>query len=935
MNRKMKRLLSLAVVLFMLMAQLGANIVNISAVRAETLDETAVSEGLTEGSSTAGSAGDGEAAPPAEAPDEDAAATGDSAVSGEVSSAPELPDEATAATDDSEAAETLPADVPDEEADASQEAADETDSTSASEEASDAGDAGEAAAGTEGETSAPPAPDNETDAAEDAETEAEASQNPGAPAPFSDFGIRGFGISPQKLNPGETIKEIQAPVPNTFKVMVGTALSAIGLPATIKVVYNKTDGTEEARDEDVTWAAADPAAPYDPEKDGDYTLKATFTDDSLKDQVGPNVTVTVQGQAVADEIEALPSVADAANLQMAEKDTLRSQLIAISNALSDFGPDEMTALEAYLGAPEMDKYQELYGTYVSGGDYSIADFLDGDWAYLRHFELDGIQDGTGPFDTSNDPDDPSYCNRPGNDDGPNNGKVRTFDTVSYDLSYQTDVSGEYLGITNGYLYYEFILPYPTDQAEWEFTGMAWIGRKLANKADLATKKDGEGYYHYEVREVDGVMSQVITGKRFLAPVAPNPAAIPGAGTLNAVMRVLNADNNAQLKPVFRAWLDHNHTDGECPVHSREEVKSFVADPVTVTSELRMNVQLKSVPLGYANGLDTFNFTTGNELALNRDKGNVYGRLTAFGVTLQVYNPDPNDGLKGVAFPKGEITFDIDFAVKYQRDDGTTIDNLPPEYTPLVWSYERNKSGSGQSDGRSIATYAPLQYAVGGAPYSPNTNGPSTAYSPLTGSGSVWNGGNWTATQITDSKVSFKVDNYVVNPNYFPNTDAGNTTSAATYFDPANGVRSTNIGAISGGEIFVITPFGEGANYLPVRYAGNGTIQMDIVDSNLRANSNAGSLDIVTDNSNQTKPTRVPLKDDRLSNTVYLSMPGTWTNMIRYIKSVSHNYNTELTLKQHLRISIMAKTRLRGARNSPFFGEGFMTLKEPRPTQSMA
>ncbi len=689
------------------------------------------------------------------------------------------------------------------------------------------------------------------------------------------------------LNPGETIKEIAQPDQDTYKVMVGTAFEDIGLQTQILVVYILPDDTEEGRQEDIEWKPVNPANPYNAEQDGVYELKAHFVDQSLVEEtIDGTVTVTVKGKALADEIIALPTVEAAGNLSQEEKYALRSKLIEISNALALLTAEEQAALEAYVGFEQMGKYEDLYGTYVMG-DGSIAERLNGDWAYISRFELASIHDGTGPFDTSDDPNDPHYKNRQGNDSGPNNGIVRSFDTVTYDLSYSTAVSGEYAGIKEGYMYYEFVLPFEADQAEWEFTGMTWIGIKVNSKADLEDKTDGENYYHYEKRLIDGVMSQVITGKRYLVPVSPNPCAFPGAGTLNAVVRVLNMDNGSTLKPKFSVWLEHNHLDGTCSVHDRVEPKSLVGVPVTVSSELRLNVQLRAVSMNYANGLDTFDFSTGNNLALNKDAGNVYGRLSGYGITIQLYNLDPDDGLKGVAIPEGPITFDMDFSVKYRLNNGTMIEDLDEMYTPLVWSYGINNSISNQLDGRDIATYVPACCARNVAPSCNQISGNPAmgTYSPPAGTVHLWKAGTWSASQ-EGSKVSFTIEDYEINPNWFPNADLGDSYYNRRYFNPENGVRSTNIGCFTAAKVFVITPFGEGDDYLPVVH-GNGTVKLELTDSNLRAGSStAGNLPIVSDNSNQTKPNRLnlPLNDDIVSRTVYLAMPGTYDNMLRYIYS---------------------------------------------------
>ncbi len=694
-----------------------------------------------------------------------------------------------------------------------------------------------------------------------------------------------FGIVLMGLNPGETVKEIEVPNPKKYEVMVGTSLENIGLQSTLNVVYILPNDTEETRSETISWTSYDPANPYNKDQDGDYILKASFDDASIADLEIETVTVKVKGKALANMITALPPMSEAANYNKNEKLELRSKLITIYNELSILTTGERTLLEGYVGIAEMGKYQELYDEFVLK-DGTSTDFLDGDWAFISRFEVVDIQDGTGPFDTSGDPNDPSYKDRPGNDCCPDNRIVRTFDIISYDLAYSTAVSGEYLGIKEGYMYYEFVLPYTVDKAMWEEDSMTWIGLKVNSIDELANKKDGESYYVIETKEVDGVMSQVLTGKKFLVPVEPNPSAFPGSGTLNAVLRVLNIDNGSTVVPKFSAWLEHNHLYGVCPVHNREEVKTVYGDAVEVTSELRLNVQLRQVGETQADGLDHFDFSTGNHLAMNKDAGIVYGRLIGYGITLQLYNLDPNDGLKGVAIPEGPITFDLDLSTIFKLNNGTIIDNLPDMYTPLVWSCEAQNGSVNQKDARNIKPYVPNRYAAFVAPGSVPINQPMGTYSPKTGINRTWNGGTWTGSQ-TGSKVSLTVDNYVINPNYFPNTDLGHHGGVFTYFNPNNGVRSTNIGCFSGGELFIIVPFGEGDDYLPTRYGDNGTIQFTITDFNLRASSaTAGNLPIVDDNSNQTKPNRsgLPLQDDISNMTVYLAKPGSYENVIRYIKS---------------------------------------------------
>lgn len=557
-------------------------------------------------------------------------------------------------------------------------------------------------------------------------------------------------MHPESIQEGETIQEVHNPDVTEYRVIIGTTQDEIGLPTHLTVVYATPDldpdtGNPILREEqeEVTWTGDE----TDLAQDKVYTFTSVFVDSNLAFEPMPTITVEVFGKELADSFINLPSVQEAQNFTAAKKQELRSTLITLRNKLNELNENDRLKFEAFVGISVMANFYELFEV-VEG---QVAERLDGDWAYLTRFEVTEIHDGTAPFDTESDPEHINYSNRQGNDASPDNRRVRTFDTVSYDISYSTAVSGEYEMIKEGYLNFELVLPVSPMHGEWEMSAMTWLGIKVNSKDELPLKTDGENYYHFsvETRVINGVEQsvQVITGKRYLIPQAPNPAAFPGSGTLNAVVRVLNMPNGSELVPQFTGWLEHNHTDGECPIHHRVEPITSIADPVQVTSELRMNVQLLPVTISYMNGLDDFDFSTGNEFALNKDAGIVRGRLTGYGATIMIYNEDPSKQLKGLAFPTGEMQFDIEFDVKYKTTSGKIIDlNEYPEYTPLVWSYEGNIGGPNQADGRIISNFG-LTNAAGAAAgngYRSQTES-SQAY-PEKGTLSVWNGGVYRGEQ---------------------------------------------------------------------------------------------------------------------------------------------------------------------------------------------
>lgn len=73
----------------------------------------------------------------------------------------------------------------------------------------------------------------------------------------------------------------------------------------------------------------------------------------------------------------------------------------------------------------------------------------------------------------------------------------------------------------------------------------------------------------------------------------------------------------------------------------------------------------------------------------------YGRMTCYGVTLQLYNATDNQEaqltekkMKGLSLPIGEISFDLNFQSNV-TSGGQSFDGSDTEYTPILWEYNEN------------------------------------------------------------------------------------------------------------------------------------------------------------------------------------------------------------------------------------------------------
>ena len=476
------------------------------------------------------------------------------------------------------------------------------------------------------------------------------------------------------------------------------------------------------------------------------------------------------------------------------------------------------------------------------------DSLDSDDAYISSFKVTNITDGTGPFDENDEA---------GNDSADNNKIVRSFDSVTYDLSYSLNTYSAGTTYKEGYVWFEFELPYTADKATFDTASMNWMSTDKGYKWEL-TEKDGK---------------QVLKCARKRELTEGNEASIPGSGDVSVALQIYGLPNGEEVKPTFKAWVDHNETEGECAKHDKNEVRTLSPDPVKVSAAPSYNVQLKRLYDSHCSIKDTWDFSTGNDRALNQDAGQILGREQGYGFTLQLYNKDKSKGLKGIEYPEGPITFDVKVSAKYVKDsDPKNPVDITDEAVPLVWSYDAvNSADDNNADGRKTQT---KQWT-----HAPNntseTDRTTKIASSKTGTPKCWNGGNWNAVQNGDT-VTFTVSDYEINGQWFPSTDLGLITSQPKlYFDPAKGVE--NIGCFSGGEMFLIVPFETNKGEKLEEKYGSGTIQLTVEDVNLNATSESGQkLDTAADNTNQANTA-----DDSRVNTVYLAEEGEIINRVQY------------------------------------------------------
>ena len=281
-------------------------------------------------------------------------------------------------------------------------------------------------------------------------------------------------------------------------------------------------------------------------------------------------------------------------------------------------------------------------------------------SYVSSFGVKSSEDGMAPWDSDDEL---------GNDSGPKNGKVRTFDRVSYNLAYVTSLMDGERVVNEGNLMVLFELNVDPKVAQFDADTLNW----MENRVITYTYSDGSTSDTWDKTKT--VVKQTYSGRRHLTVNENGSNAIPGAGTLSAGVYIRAAKNGDTIKPTFKVWMEGNADNLK---------KTAGGTEVTVTAAPRYNLRLSrntiDEPLGY------YNFSTG-EVSDQAAAGTERGRLEGYGVGIHLHNSLVSKGLKGIELPTGDITFDINLNTILQDDSGTRDVTNEGDFEPKLWDYK--------------------------------------------------------------------------------------------------------------------------------------------------------------------------------------------------------------------------------------------------------
>ena len=427
-----------------------------------------------------------------------------------------------------------------------------------------------------------------------------------------------------------------------------------------------------------------------------------------------------------------------------------------------------------------------------------AGVTNGDKGYISSAQIIQTKTGTGPWDADDEP---------GNDSSEDNNIVRSFDQVTWtvDLTMVLKSGATESGLTGGIINVEVTLPEAcADVMKWDLDSMQWIENgKVSSDGRTLTGQ-------YSMSETD--------------------TTIPGKQTLVFVLGVEGAGNKTEIIPTFTFDLEGNEEN---------EKVTITGEKIIVSAKGKYNIQLvRNSALIYKTTLDYGN-------------GDTDGRLYGYNFVLQLYNETESKGLKGIEYPKGEITFDINLQLQRSKFETTELEDITDECTPILWNYRLNDwatNKKGYIEGREM-------FAVNGY-HRYNSSIPLGVYS--NNRYSVYDSGDVKITQ-EGSTLKVSVNNYAFN-GIFPYYEADYNGA----FDATRTkVYTENIGAFSIGYMQIFVPDNEASTVQDRNY------YLTVSDSNMKSTS-------ITD---QQITDQMKTSDDNLRIQHVLYRPGSFDQQI--------------------------------------------------------
>ena len=273
---------------------------------------------------------------------------------------------------------------------------------------------------------------------------------------------------------------------------------------------------------------------------------------------------------------------------------------------------------------------------VTEGDtqkFNAGGIINGDKAYISSAQVIKTKTGTGPWDANDEP---------GNDSSEDNNIVRSFDQVTYTVELTMALKSETTdtSLKGGVINVEVTLPENcANVMKWDLDSMRWL-------ENGSISEDG----------------RTLTGKYSMSNTE---ITIPGKQTLVFVLKVEGAGNRTEIEPSFKFGLEGNNEN---------EKVSLLGNKTIVSAKGKYNIQLHR------------NSLLASKSTVDYGEGEKEGRMYGYTFAVQLYNENESKGLKGIEYPKGEISFDINLKLERSKFGSIELEDITNECTPVLYQY---------------------------------------------------------------------------------------------------------------------------------------------------------------------------------------------------------------------------------------------------------
>ena len=269
----------------------------------------------------------------------------------------------------------------------------------------------------------------------------------------------------------------------------------------------------------------------------------------------------------------------------------------------------------------------------------------------------------------------------GNDSNKDNALIRSFSTANYIVKMETQSEA-------------------LDKKLAGATERLWMRIKVpCASGEISMSGSGEvfnsSYNYYDPNEkcqiLEGYQDHVITQEE-------------AGGTITMTMQfsitVGGMQNGERVKPILEAWFDNSSYKGyETDTNKYADHIELLADPMTVSAQAAYNLAVDNHKtlrhVGYFDMENKVEITESQYKEMKaQNKDVVYGMVAGYGLSLQLRNQNTNKGLRGIAVPSGDISFNVAlrgglyFNGKrvYYADTAEEV-----SINPRLWAYKPNSN----------------------------------------------------------------------------------------------------------------------------------------------------------------------------------------------------------------------------------------------------